>query len=106
MHCLCSAENIAKIGHSSFLNHHRSCGITNLQLIFLTIHVYCAQIRDEKSDRAAIDCGDQVPAETRTWMNDILFAVGVSCFLFLAVDNADTCAGRFCAVEIQKVSII
>jgi len=32
-------------------------------------------------------------------MNDILFAVCVSCFLFLAVDYADTCAGRFCAVE-------
>lgn len=39
------------------------------------------------------------PAETRTWMNDILFAVCVSCFLFLAVDDADTCTGRFCAVE-------
>ena len=39
-------------------------------------------------------------------MNDILFAVCVSCFLFLAVDDADTCAGRFCAVEIQKVGII
>ena len=39
------------------------------------------------------------PAETKTWMNDILFPVCVSRFLFLAVDDADTCAGRFCAVE-------
>ena len=50
-------------------------------------------------------CGG-TPVEMRTWMNDsdILFAVCISCFLFLAVDDADTCAGRFCAVEIQKVS--
>ena len=35
------------------------------------------------------------PMETRTWMNDsdILFVVCVSCLLFLAVDDADTCTG-------------
>jgi len=27
-------------------------------------------------------------------------------FFFVAVDDADTCAGRFCVVEIHKVSII
>ena len=38
------------------------------------------------------------PAETRTWMNDILFAVCAQRSL-LTVDKADARAGRLCAVE-------
>ena len=58
-----------------------------------------AQIRNAKPDRAVIDCCDEVPCGNED-VDERYFVCGMRfCFLFLTVDNADTCAGRCCAVE-------
>ena len=58
-----------------------------------------AQVRDAEPDRAAIDCVDQVPCVNEDVDERYFVWVCVSCVSFLAVDDTDTCTGRYCAVE-------